>query len=126
MTTKCTRMAFLLILLFFFASISYAGSIKGIYITQSSLENTKLINYLIENAKAAGIDTFVVDLEIPSKRYRENIALLKENNIKYVARIVMFPDGGTRAQVKDPERWQRKYALVKQAVDWGASEIQLD
>lgn len=103
-----------------------SAGVKGIYVTQTTLENTNLINYLIKHAKAAGIDTFVVDLELPSKRYRENIALLKENNIKYVARIIMFPDGGTPTQIKTPEIWQKKYRLVKQAVDWGASEIQLD
>lgn len=102
------------------------GKVKGIYVTQSSLENTQFLNYLIKNAKASGIDTFVVDLEKPSKRYRDNIALLKENQIKYVARIVMFPDGGNPYQVKDPNVWQKKYTLVKQAVDWGASQIQLD
>lgn len=100
--------------------------VKGIYLTQWTLENTSLLNYLIKRAKSAGIDTFVVDLELPSKRYRENIALLKENNIKYVARIIMFPDGGTHEQITNPDYWQRRYGLVKQAVDWGATKIQLD
>lgn len=102
------------------------NSVKGIYLTQSSLENTELLQYLIKRAKTSGIDTFVVDLEIPSKRYRDNIGLLKENNIQYVARIIMFPDGGTPSQIKDPVKWQKKYTLVKQAIDWGASQIQLD
>jgi hypothetical protein len=105
---------------------AYPGPVKGIYLTQYSLENTAFLNYLITRAKAAGIDTFVVDYEIPSKRYRDNIALLKENNIKYVARITMFPDGGTPAQIKSPDVWQKKYTLVKQAVDLGATAIQLD
>lgn len=104
----------------------YAGGVKGIYLTQWTLENTNTLNYLIKRSKAAGIDTFVVDLEIPSKRYRDNVALLKQNGIKYVARVVMFPDGGTKQQVETPEYWQRKYSLVKQAIDWGASAIQLD
>lgn len=105
--------------------ISSSG-IKGIYLTQWTLENTNTLSYLIKRAKAAGIDTFVVDLEIPSKRYRDNIALLKENGIKYVARVVMFPDGGTKQQVENPEYWQRKYNLVQQAINWGANAIQLD
>jgi hypothetical protein len=100
--------------------------VQGIYLTQWTLENTKQLNYLIKNAKRVGIDTFVVDYEQPSKRYRENIALLKENNIRYVARIVMFPDGGTPQQITTPEIWQKKYALVQQAVDYGAQRIQLD
>lgn len=108
------------------ATTENPAKIKGIYVTQASLENTAFINYLIKHAKAAGIDTFIVDLELPSKRYRENVALLKENNIHYVARIIMFPNGGTVAAMKNPDIWQKKYKLVKQAVDWGAKEIQLD
>ncbi|MBX3708467.1 MAG: hypothetical protein KIT56_07060 [Gammaproteobacteria bacterium] len=108
------------------ASATTNHRIKGIYITQWSLENTAYLNYLIKRAKAAGIDTFVVDLEKPSKRYKENIALVTDNKIQYVARIVMFPDGGTPAQIRNPAVWQKKYALVKQAVDWGAKQIQLD
>lgn len=129
MITKLLRTALFflsLILLATVANAENASKVKGIYVTQSSLENTEFINYLIKRAKLSGIDTFVVDLEIPSKRYRENIALLKDNNIKYVARIIMFPDGATAKQVDDEAYWQRKYPLVKQAVDWGAAEVQLD
>lgn len=101
--------------------------VKGIYLTQWTLENTALLDYLIKHAKAAGIDTFIVDLELPSKRYQQNIALLKQNHITYVARIIMFPNGGGKPnEMTDPAIWQRKYALVKQAIAWGASSIQLD
>lgn len=121
------RMAFLFWALLLFTATSWAQpKVQGIYVTQTSLENTALLTSLIKNAKAVGIDTFVVDLEKPSKRYKENIALLKDNNIKYVARIIMFPGGGSPDMIKNPEIWQKKYALVKQAVDWGANEIQLD
>jgi hypothetical protein len=118
--------------LFIFTTVTSAveaknvANIKGIYVTQYNLENTAFLNYLIKHAKAAGIDTFVVDLEKPSKRYRDNVALLKENNIHYVARIVMFPNGGTARVIRDPAYWQKRYTLVKQAVDWGATQIQLD
>lgn len=118
--------AFFIILTILSNCVANASGVKGIYLTQYSLENTNFLNYLIKNAKQAGINTFVVDLEKPSKLYRDNIALLKENNIQYVARIVMFPDGGTPETIKDPSYWQKKYVLVKQAIDWGANEIQLD
>lgn len=108
------------------STIVSAGGVKGIYLTQYSVENTAFLTQTIKRAQAAGVNTFVVDLDKPSKRYRDNIALLKDNNIQYVARITMFPGGGTREQVQNPEYWQRKYALVQQAVDWGAKEIQLD
>src|ERR1044071_6841292 len=82
---------------------SYAAAVKGIYVTQATLENTPFLTYLIRNAKASGINAFVVDMEIPSKRYEQNIALVRESGIKYVARIIMFPDGGTTAQIKNPD-----------------------
>ena len=115
-----------------FLSLSHAQEkapipgIRGIYVTQYNLENTSFLNHLIKHAKASGINTFVVDLQVPSKRYRDNIALLKENNLRYVARIVVFPDGGTAQQVASPDYWQKRYSLVKQAIDYGASSIQLD
>lgn len=109
------------------ASSAFAAPLtKGIYLTQYTMEDTPYLNYLIQHARAVGINTFVVDLERPSRRYHENLALLKRNNISYVARIIMFPGGGTKAQVTNPAVWQEKYALVKQAVDWGADQIQLD
>lgn len=110
--------------LWLFTSTAYAS--KGIYLTQYTLENTAFVTYLIKHAKASGIDTFVIDLELPSTKYEKNIALVHEAGIKYVARIIMFPGGGTAAQIKNPEYWQRKYRLVQQAVEWGAKEIQLD
>lgn len=107
-------------------NIASADSIKGIYISQTTLENTKFFKYLIENAKATGINTFVVDLDIPSKLYQKNISLLKDNNIAYIARIVMFPGGGTPQQIESEERWKRKYKLVAAAVEYGAQSVQLD
>lgn len=129
MITKFAVRALTFLSLICLASVASADNpahVKGIYLTQWTLENTTMLTYLIKHAKAAGIDTFVVDMEIPSKRYRENIALLKENHIRYVARITMFPDGGTAEQINNAAKWQKKYVLVKQAVDWGANQIQLD
>lgn len=103
-----------------------AALTKGIYITQSTLEDTTYFNYLIKHAKAAGINTFIVDLEIPSKLYQKNISLLKDNNIRYVARITMFPGGGTPEQVESTAYREKKYNLVNTAVNYGAQEIQLD
>ena len=113
-------------ILLFCGSLVHAALIKGIYITQSTLENTAYLSYLIERAKAVGIDTFVVDLNRPSKKYRTNIGLLKQNNITYVARIVIFPNGGTPAEVTSEAYWEKKYTLVQDAIAYGAEEIQLD
>lgn len=127
MFTSNLKKAFLfLFLLITLCLESTVFATKGIYLTQYTLENTAYLNYLIRRAKASGIDTFVIDFERPSKKYRNNIGLVKESGIKYVARVVMFPGGATAAMVANPEIWQKKYGLVKTAVDYGANEIQLD
>lgn len=129
MITKTIRMALLGLAIFFATSLAHADNalkVKGIYLTQYTLENTKTVQYLIKQAKASGIDTFVIDVEFPNKRVRDNIAMVTDSGIKFVARIVMFPGGGTAAQIKNPDVWQKKYGLVKLALDMGASAIQLD
>src|SRR5688572_26043908 len=104
-----TALTFCSLLLVTLVTSVAEAKVKGIYLTQTSLENTTYLNHLIKHAKASGIDTFVVDLEKISKRYRDNIPLLKENNIKYVARIVIFPDGARPYMVNDSSYWQRRY-----------------
>lgn len=126
MNKLISRMILIFSALIIFISTTHASTVKGIYVTQWSLENTAFITNLIKRAKTAGIDTFIVDLEIPSKKYAKNIALLKESGIHYIARIVMFPNGGTPEAIKNEAYWQGKYRLAKQAVDWGAQQIQLD
>jgi hypothetical protein len=126
MDNKYARVVILGFTAWFMSTSAWSAGVKGIYVTQYNLENTHYINYLIKNAKASGINTFVVDLEKPSKRYEQNIALVKAQGIHYVARIVMFPGGGTKAQVQNPNYWQGKYRLVQQAINLGADRIQLD
>lgn len=127
MIKKYIKSAILAVSVLLLPALSLAETpVKGIYLTQYTLENTAYLNYLIKNAKASGINTFVIDLERPSKQYAKNIALVKENHLRYVARIVMFPDGGTADVIKNPAMWQKKYKLVEQAVGYGANEIQLD
>ncbi|MFN3235103.1 MAG: putative glycoside hydrolase [Gammaproteobacteria bacterium] len=99
---------------------------KGIYVTQSSLENTAFITTLIQQAKAAGINTFVIDLNRPSARYRTNIKKVLDAHLKYVVRLVVFPHGGTAAQVRNPAFWQRKWPFAEAAINMGASAVQLD
>lgn len=111
-----------------FTSLSLAGSDyhRGIYLTQYTAMNTKKLNYFIQEAKATGINTFVIDTELVSKRYGENMQLLPKNGIRYVARIIVFPGGANAAQLKNKAIWEKKWKLVKYALDLGASEIQLD
>lgn len=103
-----------------------APTTKGIYINQSTLEDTKRLTYLINEAKAVGINTFVVDLAKTTPNYQKNINLIKDSGIKYVARIVVFTDGGDVSKVKSKEFWESRYKIVENAIAFGAQEIQLD
>jgi hypothetical protein len=123
------RLALLLLLTLLSLGVSgtaSAGLVKGIYLTQTTMEDTKYLNYLIEHAKAVGINTFIVDMEIPSKLYQKNVALLKENNIQYIARVVVFPQGGHPGQITSPAYWAKRYHLIDTAMNYGANQIQLD
>lgn len=107
-------------------NVSANAQVRGIYITQSTLENTKQITSLIQKAKAVGINTFIIDYNRPSKLTTKNIELIKESGLHYVARIVVFPHGGTREQLASIPYREKKLALIKEAIALGAQEIQLD
>lgn len=113
------------LILFIFSTISVAMD-KGIYVTQSSLENTPKLRYLIDRSKQAGINTFIVDLHRVSKRYNQNIQHVHNNGIRYVARVVVFPHGGNHAQVNSQQYWEKRNRLVQHAIRLGAHAIQLD
>lgn len=117
---------FSLILTILSGNVNALPKTKGIYINQGTLEDTKRMTYLINQSKAVGINTFVVDLEKPTRNYQKNINLIKSNGLKYVARIVVFPDGGRANQIKSTAHWDKKYKLVESAIGFGADEIQLD
>lgn len=123
------KLALLVLFSFLFLGMSNtanAGMVKGIYVTQPTFEDDAYLNYLITRSKKVGINSFIVDLEIPSEHYEKNIQLLKANNINYVARITMYPGGGTPEQIMSEEYWQKKYKLIKDAIAYGATQIQLD
>lgn len=99
---------------------------RGIYLTQETAQNkTKMANFIAQ-AKKYDIDTFVVDVNVPSKGYAASIANILQNGIHYVARIVIFPHGGSHAQVTNQAIWEKRLKLAKYAVGLGASAIQLD
>lgn len=117
----------LAILILFGATVNSAFAwVKGIYISDETLENTPRFTKILSQAKAAGINMMVIDFERPSARYRENIKLVKESGLRYVARIVVFPEGANDAQANSLEYRESRYQLVKQALAMGAQEIQLD
>jgi hypothetical protein len=108
-----------------FISSAYAWD-KGIYLTQYTLETPKKLDYLIREAKATGINTFVIDHEYLSSRYATAIAKVKSAGFKYVVRIVVFTDGGTAKQIRSQEHWEEKYKLAEEAIKAGADAVQLD
>lgn len=107
-------------------NVTAQAKVQGIYITQSTLESTKEITYLIKRAKAVGINTFVIDYGRPSKLTTKNIELVKANGLHFVARIVVFPHGGTREQLASIPYREKKLNVIKEAIALGAQEIQLD
>ena len=119
----CTWVLIILISTFSLKSIAFE---RGIYITQPTLENTRKITYLLQQSQKTHINTFVVDMQRPSRRFAKNIVLLKKYHIRYVARIIVFPYGGTYKQIRSPAYWQKKFKLVNLALHYGAQEIQLD
>lgn len=120
------KIMLILLLMAMSFNASAARWVKGIYLTQYSLQNTANLKSLIRQAKAVGINTFVIDISYPSKYYQKNIKLVEDSGITYVARIVVFPLGGTHAQVINKNYWLKKYELAEYAIQMGAKEIQLD
>ncbi len=115
-----------LILIIFANSALATPFVKGIYINQSTIENTAYLKQLIQESKEAGINTFVIDLAKITRNYQKNVRLVKGSGIRYVARIVVFPDGGQANQIKSSAYWEDRYKLVESAIGFGADEIQLD
>jgi len=117
---------FVVALITLFGSTGASAKVKGIYINQGTLENTAKLNQIISESKAVGINTFVVDLQKVTRNYKKNINLIKSNGIRYVARIVVFPDGGRAQQIKSQEYWNNRAKLIDIAASMGADEVQLD
>lgn len=99
---------------------------KGIYLTQYTLEKPDKLAYLIRQAKATDINTFVIDHEYYSSHYAPAIAKVKAAGIRYVARIVVFSDGGNYDQIHSKAHWEEKLKLANDAIKAGANAIQLD
>lgn len=104
----------------------FSSPVKGIYISQATVENRAYLQYLIAQAKETGINTFVIDLERVSNAYEKNIILVKNSGLRYVARVVVFPSGGNLEKVQSEAYWMTRYRLVDAAIGLGADEIQLD
>lgn len=124
MWKHCIQLSFSSLLFLIFSPV-FAWD-KGIYITQYMLEKPEKLDYFIREAKAAGINTFVIDHEYYSPNYAKSIAKVKAAGLKNVTRVVVFSDGGNAKQIKSQEHWQKIFALVDDAIKSGADAVQLD
>lgn len=120
-----SKFTFTLLTLFSINLSAYAWD-KGIYLTQYMLENPQKLDYFIREAKATGINTFVIDHDYHSSKYAPAIAKVKAANIKVVTRIVVFSDGGNAKQVRSQSHWEDRYKFVNEAIKAGTDTIQLD
>lgn len=111
--------------LLFIISSAHAWD-KGIYLTQYMIEKPDKLEYFLREAKATGINTFVVDHEYFSSHYAAAINKIKAAGIKTVARVVVFTDGGNAKQVRSQAHWEEKFKLVLDAIKAGVEGIQLD
>lgn len=118
---------FILCLFSIFLSFSVFAFNGGIYINESTMQNTKKLTWLIAQSKKYGVNTFVIDVNHRSgKVYESNVKRVLDSGIIFVARIVIFPRGGTHAQIMNKDIWERKLGLAKYAIGLGANAIQLD
>lgn len=123
---KTWKKSLLSLLAILFIATSAHAFDRGIYLTQYTLENPEKLNYLLRQAKATGINTFIIDHDYQSSRFAPAVARVKAAGIKPVARVVVFDDGGNAQQVKSQAHWEKKYKYVDEAINAGVAAIQLD
>lgn len=113
------------LILFSITFSAYAWD-KGIYLTQYMLEKPDKLDYFLREAKATGLNSFVIDHEYFSSNYAPAIAKVKAAGIKVITRVVVFEDGGNPKQVRSQAHWEDRFKLVEDAIKAGSNVIQLD
>lgn len=93
---------------------------------QVTAQDAPRLHELIDKAKAAGLNTFVVDLWRRSPEYAKAIEAIQSAGLHYVPRITLFPDGARPHQIDDRQLLERRWRLVDYALKLGAADIQLD
>lgn len=107
----------------------YPEFYRGMYLTVTSATNMLKLKEFTERAKAANLNTFVLDVQ--NSKYThcivppENIQFCKDNGIHPVARIVIFPDGLRKWPVSE-EYIKEKLDIAESACKNGFKEIQFD
>lgn len=107
----------------------YPEFYKGIYLTVDSANNMTRLKFFVENAKQAGLNSLVMDVQ--SAKFAkcivpvENVQYVKDNGIHAIARIVIFPDGLKDWPVSE-EYIKDKIDIAESACKNGFKEIQFD
>ena len=101
-------------------------AVKGIYVQQLTAQDPSRLRELIDKAKKAGFNTFVVDLWRRSPKYVKAIETIKAAGLHYVPRVTIFPDGARREQIDDRSLREHRARLLEYAIDLGATDVQLD
>jgi hypothetical protein len=101
-------------------------AVRGIYVQQLTVQDDERLRELIAKARAAGLNTFVVDLWRRSPAYAKAIETIQNAGLRYVPRITLFPDGARSGQIDDRELLEKRWRLVDYALKLGAMDIQLD
>lgn len=101
-------------------------TVRGIYLQQTTVQDEKRLHELIDKAKRAGFNTFVVDLWSRSPEYAPAIKAIQDAGLRFVPRVTMFPDGARPGQIDDRQLLEKRWKLVEYALSLGATDIQLD
>jgi hypothetical protein len=110
-------------------SYTYPEFYRGIYLTVSSANNFKKLQELVAKAKAANINTMVLDVQsakhVKCMVPETHVQYCKDNGIHPIARIVVFPDGLKKYPV--PESYlEDRMSIAEDSCKNGFKEIQFD
>ncbi|GBR72830.1 hypothetical protein NO1_0291 [Candidatus Termititenax aidoneus] len=83
---------------------------------------------LLKNVLDSGLNAVVCDFNGANPTYLKNLDYAKELGLYLIARIVVFEEGlgATYQTAEDPQNWQKKLALSREAETLGFDEIQYD
>jgi hypothetical protein len=107
----------------------YPEFYRGMYLTVTSANNMQKLKEFVERAKAANLNTFVLDVQ--NSKYAncivppDNVKYCKDNGIHPIARVVIFPDGLKNWPVSE-QYIKDKLDIAESACKNGFKEIQFD
>jgi hypothetical protein len=101
-------------------------AVRGIYVQQLTAQDPRRLRELIDKAKKAGLNTFVVDLWSRSPDYVTAIETIENAGLHYVPRVTIFRDGARPEQIANRALLERRARLLDYAIELGATDVQAD